>query len=479
MSNKVFKKFYFTTIALVLVLILFLGITFSYSSGRFLANDKRNLLDKNCQVAADFYLDSISKKNGSPALLYSMLGICSLTSDCDMFISDANGAVVSCTCSDFKQDGYCTHSSAPIGEKIIERVKNNRKYFEIGTFDGMYRKSHYTAARPLINADGTMAGIVYASLPASDLQALYSTILRMFILASIIPACLIFVFAYATSFRLTKPLKLMSAAAKSMAKGDFSQRIPVRGNDEIAELANSFNEMTNALSQLEFMRRSFVANVSHELRTPMTTIGGFIDGILDGTIDRDHEKQYLTIVSDEVKRLTRLVQSMLSLSRLESGEQKPNFAENDLRETVLTIALSFEKKIEDKNIEIRGLDKIEKTVAQYDADLMHQIIYNLTDNAVKFTENGGYIEFALKDRKTEAAFIIRNSGKGISKDDLPHIFERFYKTDRSRSDVKESTGLGLYIVKSIIDVHCGKIVVRSKEDVFTEFEVVIPKRQNI
>lgn len=476
MNNNLFKKYYFTTICLVLAFILFLVLAFSISAGNFFAKDKRKLLDKNCNIAADFYHDNVQAQNNSFSVFYSMIQISSRAGDCDMFISDITGNVICCSCADWRAGGYCIHSSDTIRPAIMKKAQEKTGYFEVGNLGGVFKKSNYTSAKALTDTDGNAVGVVFASVPASDLQELYISLLRMFVVASILPVCLIFAFAYATSMRLTRPLKLMSAAAKSMAKGDFSKRIPVRGNDEVAELSSSFNEMTNALSQLEFMRRSFVANVSHELKTPMTTIGGFIDGILDGTIDKEHQDQYLQIVSSEVKRLSRLVQSMLNLSRLESGEQKPNFADNDLKEIVLSTVFSFEQKIEAKQLDIRGLDALPEAVARMDADLMHQIIYNLVDNAVKFTETGGYLSFTLQDRADAVVFTLRNSGQGIAQSDLPHIFERFYKSDRSRSTVKDSTGLGLYIVKSIVDIHNGKIIVRSKEDAYTEFELVVPKK---
>ena len=476
MNNNLFKKYYFTTICLVLAFILFLMLAFSISAGNFFANDKRKLLDKNCDIAADFYHDSVQAQNGSFSIFYSMIQISSRAGDCDMFISDITGAVICCSCADWRASGYCIHSSETIKTPIVKKAQSQDGYFEVGNLGGIFKKSNYTSAKALTDADGNAVGVVFATLPASDLQELYISLLRMFLVAAILPVCLIFAFAYATSMRLTRPLKMMSAAAKAMAKGDFSKRIPVRGNDEVAELSSSFNEMTNALSQLEYMRRSFVANVSHELKTPMTTIGGFIDGILDGTIDKEHQDQYLRIVSSEVKRLSRLVQSMLNLSRLESGEQKPNFADNDLKEIILSTVFSFEQKIEAKQLDIRGLDTLPEAVAKMDADLMHQIIYNLVDNAVKFTDEGGYLAFSLESRPEEISFTLRNSGRGIAEKDMPHIFERFYKSDRSRSNVKDSTGLGLYIVKSIVDIHSGKIIVRSKEDAYTEFELIIPKK---
>lgn len=477
MNNSLFRKYFLTIICLLLAFFVFFGLALGVSAGNFFTNDKKELLGNNCEIAASFYRDTIDSESGGFPVVYRMLQATARSGDCDMFVCDAGGTVMCCTCSDYKRDGVCMHSDGVIGENILKRARSDEGYFEVGDLGGRLESNGYTAARAVTNDAGEAVGTVFATVSADDLQNLYSSLVKMFLIAAILPTCLVIGFAYAASLRLTRPLKSMSEASKAMAKGDFSKRVPVRGNDEIAELARSFNDMCNSLSQLEMMRRSFVANVSHELKTPMTTIAGFVDGILDGTISGDRRDEYLKIVSNEVHRLSRLVQSMLNLSRLESGEQKPNFAENDLSETVISVVLSFERKIEEKGIEIAGLDTMPPAIAEFDGDLIHQVIYNLVDNAVKFTDNGGTVKFSARNTENAVIFTIRNTGAGIGEEDLPHIFERFYKSDRSRSRVKDSTGLGLYIVKSIVDIHGGKIVVRSKVDAYTEFELTLPKKQ--
>ena len=269
----------------------------------------------------------------------------------------------------------------------------------------------------------------------------------------------------------------MSAAAKSFGNGDFSMRVPVTSSDEIGQLALAFNNMADSLSNSESMNRSFVANVSHELKTPMTTIAGFIDGILDGTIPPERQTHYLRIVSDEVKRLSRLVKTMLNLSRIDNGELKLRPADFDISETVLSTVLTFEKSIEEKHIDIRGLDTLTPQQVRGDEDLLHQVIYNLVENAVKFTNKGGYIAFTVSDSIDRVAVAIENSGSGIQADELPMVFEKFYKTDKSRSQDKNGMGLGLYLVKTIIKLHGGDITVSSAVDQYTQFSFYIPKPQ--
>ena len=193
---------------------------------------------------------------------------------------------------------------------------------------------------------------------------------------------------------MVRPLREMSQAAKNFGKGDFTARINIDTDDEIGQLASSFNNMAKSLSALESMRRSFIANVSHELKTPMTSIAGFVDGILDGTIPKEKQNEYLRIVSDEVKRLSRLVKSMLNLSRIEAGELKIQTTQFNVVEIICQTVFSFERQINEKHLDIRGLDQ-DKVMVEADPDLIHQVVYNLTENAVKFANDGGYLEFSF------------------------------------------------------------------------------------
>ena len=243
---------------------------------------------------------------------------------------------------------------------------------------------------------------------------------------------------------------------------------------KVAELATALNAMAVSLSSVEGMRRSFVANVSHELKTPMTTIAGFIDGILDGTIPDEKRNYYLKIVSNEVKRLSRLVRSMLDLSRIDSGELKINPVRFDMTEVVCTALLSFERRIDEKRIDIVGLGDCPRMEVQGDFDLLGQVLYNLLDNAVKFTNEGGTIAIHLEKKDGRVYCAVRNSGEGVPSHEMPRLFERFYKSDKSRSLDKNGVGLGLYIVKTVINLHQGEIMVRSVEGEYTEFAFWLP-----
>ncbi len=448
-------------------------VILSFFVTSYMAKEKHQLLYENCNAIANFSMAQGLQSEDDKRNASDIAKVISSTSDSQIFIADAEGNIAVCTCDDWKDDGVCVHLQKPIPAAVLKKALQG-DFYEVGNLGGYFRELYYIAGAPIRDSAETPVGVVFSFSATSSLRTFFGSMFRMYLISALVPLILIFFAEYALVYRLTKPIRLMSDAARSMAKGDFSKRIPVISDDEIGELSIAFNQMTNSLSQLEGMRRSFVANVSHELKTPMTTIGGFIDGIRDGTIEPEKQDYYLGIVSDEIKRLSRLVQSMLGLAKLESGEQKINPQRFSLSEMVCNIVVSQEQRIEARNINIVGLDALEPVEVLADRDLIHQAVYNLVDNAVKFTDTGGTIEFSVTSRGAQAYVKIKNTGEGIPASDLPFIFERFYKSDKSRSKVKDSTGLGLYIVKTIIGIHGGNIVVNSIPDSYTTFEFNIP-----
>ena len=215
--------------------------------------------------------------------------------------------------------------------------------------------------------------------------------------------------------------------------------------------------MADSLDKNEQMRASFIANVSHDLKTPMTTISGFVDGILDGTIPPELQPHYLQLVSDETRRLSRLVNTLLDLAKFESDEVELKMGPFDLCETVRQVLISFEKNIGDKGLSLDLSMGDETIMARGDADAIHRVVYNIVDNAVKFVPQGGELRIELDKKDRQAVCSICNSGEGVPAADLPHLFDRFYKTDKSRSLDRRGSGLGLYIAKTIIDRHGGSI----------------------
>ena len=305
---------------------------------------------------------------------------------------------------------------------------------------------------------------------------MWQAFLGLFLMTAMVVLMIAFAVCSVTTMRQIKPIREMAQATRLYAEGDFDVRMKDYGrSDEIGELAASFNRMAETLQQTERKRRDFIANISHELKTPMTTISGYVDGILDGTIPEDKREHYLHIVSDETKRLSRLVRSMLDISQLqkEGGipeEKKMHF---DLEECAGQVLITFEKKINDKHLNV-NVDMPEHPVyTMANPDYITQVIYNLIDNAVKFCPDGGNLGLRIKEGGSKAYVSVSNDGETIPPDELPLVFDRFHKLDKSRSQNRDGWGLGLYIVKTIVCSHGEDISVSSK-DGKTEFTFTMP-----
>lgn len=489
--SGLFRKYFVVTISIILASFVFIGGALLLLVSKLWMDEKIDLLTENTVSVAQNASNVLESEymgigsNSSVIVICNTLMQISNAVDADFFITNLNGDVV--YCKEILQSnmalytGNCmVHNQYKIPESVMKSAIDGT-YRATGDLNGNLSDIHFIVASP-IDVNGETAAVVFSTQPVvGGLTPYVAGIFRMFFFAALFAFAVTFALVYLVSYRLTRPLRQMSAASKQYATGDFSTRISIKrsklrlfGQDEIDELIQAFNTMAQALATLEMSRRSFVANVSHELKTPMTTIGGFIDGILDGTIDEEKEKQYLKIVSDEVKRLSRLVTGMLNMSKIEAGELDLKPQRFDISEMIFRTLLAFEQIIDGKNIEIKGLDKMESNPVTADKDMINQVVYNLVDNAVKFTPEGGYIDVSSKSDSEKVIVKIRNSGKGIPSEEVDKIFERFYKVDKSRSYDVKGAGMGLYIVKTIIELHGGQIVARSELGEYTEFIFQLP-----
>ena len=362
----------------------------------------------------------------------------------------------------------------------------SRKVYKEGDFFGLFENTGtrwVTASLPFTITDiqpysRTFSGIVLIHAQTPSLYATKNTILLAFIISGIIGATIALVLVTVLSKRLVKPLNQMKWAAKRVAAGEFTERIAIKGKDEIAELSDSFNEMVVALENLEHMRRDFISNVSHELRTPMTTIKGFVEGILDGVIPEERQPYYLVIVRDEVNRMQTLVNDLLDLAKMQAGEIRFKMADFDINELVRRCVISLQQMFIEKELEFRADFETERMFVFGDKDAIQRVILNLLHNAIKFTQQNGKITIKTYMEKDKGVFVIEDTGKGIAKDELPYIFERFYKTDKSRSLDKTGVGLGLAIVRNIIISHNETIKVESQEGHGTRFIFTLRSAQS-
>lgn len=488
--SGLFRKYLFSTMSIILTSFTFVGILLTIMVSAVWMNEKLDLLEENTKSITEntsliLQSEYMGTGRGTVLVICNTLYQTSETLDADFFVVNEKGEPVYCKHiiqNVASYNGNCVvHDNCIIPGNVMDQLRSGVNYRDTGNLEGVFAANNFVVGCPLV-VNGVFRGAVFGTMPStSGLLKYVAVIIRMFAIASIFAFFIDLIIVYVNVYRTTRPLRQMSRAAKQYANGDFSQRIYIKERrkgkypTEIEELAEAFNSMAQDLSALEMSRRSFVSNVSHELKTPMTSIGGFIDGILDGTIDKENERKYLVIVSDEVRRLSRLVTAMLNMSRLEAGKMELKPAEFDLSEMLFTTLLSFEQIAETKNIEVLGLEDLTQKKIVADKDLINQVLYNLVDNAVKFTPDSGYISIEIKEDSEKVITKIRNSGAGVPEDEIDNIFERFYKTDKSRSYDSKSAGVGLYLVKTIAEIHGGSIMCRSKVGEYTEFILSLPK----
>ena len=462
----------FSTVATLLVLgIAVMGLSQLVLFRRYFAQERYSTLDKVGGLAlstAGYFL----QQDLPPEELDELLGKMSLigqSADVHLFFTNSAGQVMLASNAD-----ALTADALP-AELLAEVGADGPVYHALGMLEGTLTEESYVSAWKMVSAKGKTTGYLFVCSSGEMLSDFTKECWNNFLLS----ACLMLICASVlTSLMMrsiTDPLHKISEAAQKFGGGDLSVRVKgVTGEGELAALAYTFNQMAANLQASDNSRGQFMGNIAHELRTPMTTIKGFVDGILDGTIPPEMQNHYLQLVSQESGRLARLIQNMLDLSKLESGEYQVNARMFNIYETLTGVALSAEQRINDGFIELEGLSADERVLVYADPDLIHQVVYNLLDNAIKFTPQGGTIRFSVEKLGPEAEISIWNEGEGISPEALPFVFQRFYKEDQSRGLHARGAGLGLHICKVLVNLSGGQIRVESQQGAWCKFTFTLP-----
>ncbi len=476
--KNVYLRNFVATATLVFMCFLLVAVSFVGIGRGYIINDYRERMDNNAsEVArtASAIADGDSLTSWSLSMTLSSI---SRTTGNQVFITDETGKIVSCS----DRAPMCEHLGHQIPADVMQTLETTGEYDQMSTLGGLYEKNRYAVARPIKTAaDGNdIIGYVFITNVVDNILKTWSSLtgITAIVTIGVFAAAMIVSLMY--SKHMAKPLDEMAAASRRFARGDFSVRVRQREDptDEMGALIDSFNKMADSLENAEARRSEFIANISHELRTPMTTISGFAEGLLDGTIPPEDEKKYLRAISDETKRLSRLVRDMLDVSQLRNRAADPTKRiDFDLTELTLQTLLSFESRATKKNLDVDPQLPDNHIMVHADKDAITQVIYNLLDNAVKFASPGSCITVRIYKDNGKAYVSVRDYGETIPPDDLPFIFDRFHKSDRSRSLDKDGVGLGLYLVKSIINSHDEDIAVTSR-DGMTEFVFTLTLAKN-
>ncbi|MBQ6895855.1 MAG: HAMP domain-containing histidine kinase [Oscillospiraceae bacterium] len=476
MNNKSIASRFFTSISvLIMVSISLLGATFMAFANRYFETDRLNILNLCVESVEDNIGANYDGNIGNIKDVEPMtenLKLISDTTQSTVMIADLYGKVVTCTDND-----NCTTEIPQ--EAIVLAASAEGAVRVSDTFTRHFQNEYYAVGKAVRDSVGNVTGYIFVASSIGTIRIFTNALLSMFLVSACVMILVSSIVSLAVTGRLVMPLRNISDAAKRFSQGDLSARATVEGDDEIAHLAATFNNMATFAENNETSRSNFVANIAHELRTPMTSIKGFVDGIIDGTIPPEKQGDYLAIVSTEIGRLARLTNSMLDMSKLESGEFIMNVANYNIWDTISAVAFAFESRIENAQIQVRGFEPNRTRVAA-DQDIIHQVVYNIVDNALKFTPHGGYIAFSVtEDKQTNMVTVkVRNSGAGIPKEDLPYLFDRFYKADASRSVHTKGAGIGLYIAKTLVNRSGGDIHVESELGEYTEFIFTVPGAVN-
>ena len=465
MRSYFFKNF-ITMAALVLLSFLILSASFVIVGRNYALRERRETIESNAielsrlssAYAQDGTLEDWSFRITLSTVARSTGNLC--------FVSDCDGRVV--TCSDISLN--CAHIGQQLPDSVMDSLREKLYFSGLCPLFGAESASSYVAALPVVSQTGEVLAYVFAVSSVSGVVEAWRSILNIFLMMSLIIMAAALILGFISAKVRAKPINEMADAALKFAHGDFSARVSAGDrDDEIGALAASFNLMAESLEQSEQRRSDFIANVAHELKTPMTTISGFADGILDGTIPKDRMDPYLETISSETKRLNRLVRSMLELSRIQSGSPAELRAKSfDAAELLAQTLILFESKINAKHLEVDAQLPEDPMLVCGDRDAINQVMYNLLENAVKFSDPGSELGVSLFKQGGKAYVSVRNHGPTIPADELPLIFDRFHKADKSRSADRDGYGLGLYIVKTILGNHGEDIAVTSRDGV-TEF----------
>ena len=453
-KNSIVRKLIITFSSITGGLLILVGLVLTIWFYKDEYNEIVKTLNKQLDVVSEAVGSYLKAQEGSYEEINRLLKISCLSNNMDGIIVDRLGYIYMVSNEEYANLKYTnidiTEYTIPNSNELEYRKNLIKDYFN----------EDLSAFIKPIFLDEKLDGYIIM-VPKGELRGKRTLIIiwGAVILAIIVAAAIVKYFA---ELLVVKPIEQINNAAKRLAKGNVDERVEVIGNNEIGELAQSFNSMAQSIGESDIIRKEFISNVSHELRSPITSIKGFIGGILDGVIPKDKENYYLKIVYDEIDRLARLVNDLLDISAMESGKFNLNISEFDINQVVSLCILNLEGKIKAKGLSVKVTLCDKRCFAIGDRDRIIQVLTNLLENAIKYSNDNGQIEVNIIVKGEKIFVSIFNTGENINNEDIKHIWDRFYKSDKSRTN-KISTGLGLPIVRLILSQHNEDVWVNNIE----------------
>ena len=469
--KSLYKRQLLMMVGVMILSFTLLSASFMLLFYRYIISEKRDSMARNAGYIANFtssYSQLLDIRNDD---YKNYVASIALISDSFVIVATTGGDIVYATDGSY----FYSYGDAKVPQALVDQVLDTGSYTGLTNLGGIYPERRYLASLPVTNnlAGARVAiGLVLVSSDASSLDEMWRATGTIFFFTAVVVLLIAVIASSLTSAYQARPLNEMAEAARKFGQGNFDVRVTgYEGRcDEIGTLAEAFNSMASSLAKVESQRSEFIANVSHELKTPMTTISGFAEGILDGTIPPEREREFLQVIVSETRRLSRLVRRMLDLSRLNALTQNAVTAQEqfDLTDVVSKVLVSLEGKITSRGLDVDVQMPADKLMVWGDPDAITQVCYNLLDNAAKFAAPDSTITVQITKKDGKAHTSVRNLGATIPPDELPLLFDRFHKADYSRSRDRDGVGLGLYIVKTILGNLKENISVTS-EDGVTQF----------
>ena len=470
-----FSRAFFPAAIILLAALLLVGASVQMLMRKTVTEQSKERLQNEGATIASLAAAYYSEGSMSTEDFFVNLSVATHISDTDAIICDGQGKLILCSDSPMG----CHHQGMVLGGDYLSRVYETGSVFVTGVVAGLYEDERYVVVMPITDATSQKnVGLVLVSTPVSQALSFIENLADVYGLVSVLVVVLAVISIIILARKQTSPLQELAKAASDFGHGKLDSRVVVdeHSPQEVQDLALAFNNMAVSLQKSEYRRNEFVANVSHELKTPMTTISGYLDGMLDGTIPQERHSHYMRLVCDETKRLSRLVRSMLDISRMQGQEGIPQekLRPFDICECAGQVLITFEQKINGKNLNVEVDMPEEPMSVLADPDAITQVIYNLVDNAVKFCPEEKTLSLSVREGDEKVYVTVGNEGATIPADELPLVFDRFHKLDKSRSENREGWGLGLYIVKTLICRH-GEDISVSSQDGKTEFTFTLPR----
>ncbi|MEG0771207.1 MAG: HAMP domain-containing sensor histidine kinase [Clostridia bacterium] len=469
MNSKLFIKLYIRISLVIFAAFAVMSVTlFAFVYNYSITSMQKQLSDSANRIASFSYILS---ENAPPQILRTMQNSIdfyaeSVKADANIFDNDGNLLFTT------SERIITNHKISP---EIVGEITSGGSYAKRGTLGGFLTEDFANVGVPFNNSNMQIEGVVILSSSIRPFAGLFADIMGMFFISLVVSLLMAYILLYFITKRFISPLNNINKTVKEFSQGNFTSRLSFTGDDEVSELSNSINQLAYSLENLEKLRYDFISDVSHELKTPLTSIIGFVDAILDGVIEKKDYDHYLNIISSEMKRLSRLVASLLDITKYTNNIKDIEFTDFNIYNMSCNVLNNLTFKASEKNIEF-NLECGENLIALGNEDSIYRVVYNLVENAIKFSFDNTQISIniAQKDNKTYVG--IKNSGVGIDQNDIPFIFNRFYKSDKSRGQSK-GYGLGLYLCKEIVVSHGGDIWVKSVPNDTTEFVFYINNKK--